>query len=208
MSNQAQRMAELEHSLQVALEQARSYQRIALRAKREVESLQAECQSLRDRVAALEKGAPLIKVTTKAAAYTASTGETVLAACRRMHAEGIGIEAAAREIGFGCSTDMRKYFTRRGLECPWPQSDKHANLFSRKITNRDMERFAKLRDSGVPTDVAAERIGYSLQGIQEAIRNRRPDLKGRGKRANSRGKNAQPCSTVTETLAVSAAPDS
>lgn len=98
MNAQAQRMAELEHSLQVALEQARSYQRIALRAKREVESLQAECQSLRDRVAALEKGAPLIKVTTKAAAYTASTGETVLAACRRMHAEGIGIEAAAREM--------------------------------------------------------------------------------------------------------------
>lgn len=115
---------------------------------------------------------------TIASDYYARTGESVIEACKRLHAEGIKVDRAAQLIGFCSSSDLRKWLSKRELPCPWPKNP-HPNRGRPpiKITDAMMEQYAALRHSGVSAQEAAESVGKSPTHIRHAIYSRRPDIK-------------------------------
>lgn len=114
--------------------------------------------------------------------YYEATGETVAQAVMDMHDRGLPIGRVAAIIGYRTSSDLRRYLAVRGVECPWPRTEKRGRGKPPiKITDAKMERFVELRKQGLPAKEAAATIGHPVRSIYNAIERRRPDLMHRGK---------------------------
>src|SRR5690606_9661843 len=114
--------------------------------------------------------------------YYEATGETVIQAVMDMHERRFPIGRAAAIIGYRTSSDLRRYLEVRGVECPWPRTEKRGRGKPPvKITDAKMERYIELRKKGVPAELAAATVGHPVRSVYNAIEKRRPDLMYRGK---------------------------
>lgn len=114
---------------------------------------------------------------TIATTYLEDAGETVGQACERLAAAGVPMNAAATQIGYYSSSDLRKYLERRGLNCPWPKDlQRRRGHPPARVTGAQAEHYATQRAQGVPPLQAAEGTGHTPAQIRNAIK-RRPDLR-------------------------------
>lgn len=110
--------------------------------------------------------------------YFEATGETVGAACLRLYAAGVKVNAASNRIGYSSSSDLRKYLERRGIQCPWPKigEDKPRGRPPYKLTDDKLEAFAALLKSGMTKTQAAKVVGHQKDHLVKSLKKRRPDL--------------------------------
>ena len=111
--------------------------------------------------------------------YFRETGETVQQACKDMHEHGFTIAKAARVIGFFSSNDLRLFFSRRAIPCPWPKTQAPERKRGKppiKVTRDEMVLYAELRRLGLSAESAAAEVGRSVHSINHAIRARGKDI--------------------------------
>ena len=109
--------------------------------------------------------------------YLRDAGETVGQACKRLHANGVRIEEASRQIGYACGTELRKYFERRGLECPWPPVRPGRGHPPIQIPDSELEEYVRLIvEEKLRCAQAAGRFKRTVNAMYGAVQRRRPDL--------------------------------
>lgn len=104
---------------------------------------------------------------TIASDHYARTGKTVAETCREMYAAGKGITHAARHIGFGHASRLRRFFTGLGIECPWPVE--HISQPAEPISDEEVAQFRGLSQR-MSQSRAAARIGRSADSLRRKMK--------------------------------------
>ena len=104
------------------------------------------------------------------ARYQQKTGEAFGDAVRRL-AQTHTASAAARELGFSGSTQLRYALRARGIEVAFQTQP--------RIPDEAVERYIRLRLERVPACNAARTLGYSRHSLSAAARRRFPQLTGK-----------------------------
>lgn len=105
--------------------------------------------------------------------YFESTGERVIDAALRMFEEGKTGSAAAMAIGYGRSTQLRKYLECRGVEWPWPPGGKAPHTVNaHAIPTHTLERYLAMRQTRIKAKVAGKALGYNPWSLHEAAKKR------------------------------------